>query len=195
MQLSVPFVLASASPRRSHLLKATGFTFETIPSDLDEISLSGETPSAMVERLASEKALAISRQQPDGLVLGADTCVVLDGEVLGKPGTTEEAQSMLARLSGRKHVVHTGIALAHRSSNRLSSLVETTTVEFANLSTKEIEFYVASGSPMDKAGAYGIQDDGAFFVRRIVGDFYTVMGLPLHKLYALLRSDFSDLLT
>jgi septum formation protein len=194
MKLTVPFLLASASPRRSHLLASTGFTFSVLPADIDETCLPDESPSDMVKRLSAEKALTLASSHVNHLVLGADTCVVLDGSVLGKPETEQEAREMLGRLSGRTHTVHTGFALAHRETNRLTSLVESTRVEFAALSTVEIDDYVATGSPMDKAGAYGIQDGGAFFVRRIEGDFYTVMGLPLHRLYTTLRSDFSDLL-
>ena len=195
MVLSVPFVLASSSPRRKHLLKSTGFEFDVMPAEVDEIEIPGEPAAVMVSRLAIEKALAVSLLRPDCLVLGSDTSVELDGHILGKPETPEDARRMLSMLSWRTHTVHTGIALAHKNTSRLSSLVEATRVEFATISSEEIANYVASGTPMDKAGAYGIQDDGgAFFVRAIQGDFYTVMGLPLHRLYTLIRSDFQDFL-
>ncbi|MDA1027908.1 MAG: Maf family protein [Bacteroidetes bacterium] len=195
MKLTVPFILASSSPRRSQLLSSVGFSFSVVPADVDETEIPEETAVSMVSRLAILKATVVSNTHPGSLVLGSDTSVEVDGQILGKPQSHQEAQAMLKKLSGRSHYVHTGIALAHKDSDRLSSLVETTVVEFAHLSVDEIEKYVASGTPMDKAGAYGIQDDGgAFFVRGIEGDFYTVMGLPLHRLYTLLRSDFGDLI-
>ncbi len=195
MKLSVPFVLASSSPRRSHLLTSVGFTFEVIPADVDESEIPDEAAASMVARLAIQKSSVVSNLRPESLILGSDTSVELDGQILGKPLTSEEAHHMLRRLSGRWHTVHTGMALSHKDSGRVSSHVESTKVEFAALSELEIERYVATGTPMDKAGAYGIQDDGgAFFVRGIEGDFYTVMGLPLHRLYTLIRSDFNDLL-
>lgn len=195
MKLTVPFILASSSPRRSQLLSSVGFSFSVIPADVDETEIPEENALSMVSRLSIRKATVISNTHPGSLVLGSDTSVEVDGQIIGKPRSNQEAHAMLRALSGKSHFVHTGIALAHKDSGRFSSLVETTTVEFAHLSDKEIEKYVASGTCMDKAGAYGIQDDGgAFFVRGISGDFYTVMGLPLHRLYTLLRSDFGDII-
>ena len=194
MQLGVPFILASGSPRRKHLLQQTGFEFTVLPADLDEKTLPGESVNEMVSRLAAEKASCVSDLHPDALVLGSDTTVEVDGTVLGKPTSKQEAIEMLCRLSGRVHKVHTGIALAHGVSKRLVTTVETTSVEFDEINSTEITRYVETGSPMDKAGSYGIQDEGAFFVKGIRGDFYTVMGLPLHRLYRLLRSDFDDLI-
>lgn len=155
----------------------------------------GETPDAFVRRLASEKAREISGSYEDALVLGADTVVVLDGAILGKPEDTDDARAMLARLSGRTHVVYTGMAIEHGHTRRSVSHVSRTHVRMDVLSSEEIADYVAGGSPMDKAGAYGIQDDrGALFVTGIEGDYYTVMGLPLNALYRILRRDFADLI-
>jgi len=195
MQLSVPFVLASSSPRRQALLSKVGFSFTSVSPDLDEVQIENESAHDMVARLAVEKASLVAKDHPSSLVLGSDTCVELHGSVLGKPESAAEARHMLSQLSGQTHSVYTGIALVHLSSSRVVSHVEQTSVTFASLSAKEIEDYVNTGSPMDKAGAYGIQDDqGAFFVKSIAGDFYTVMGLPLHQLYVLLRSRFPDLI-
>ena len=145
--------------------------------------------------LALQKALDVGRSHPESLTLGADTVVVLDGEVLGKPSTTAEAAFMLSRLSGMTHTVYTGLALAHPSSKRHATLHEATDVTFSRLNTDEINRYVATGSPMDKAGAYGIQDDyGAFFVAGIRGDYYNVVGLPLHRMYRMLSEHFGDLI-
>ena len=196
MQLSVPFILASGSPRRSHLLAATDFQFEVIPADMKEIVIEGEPADQMVSRLSKENGSLISDQYSSSLVLAADTCVVLDDHILGKPTSFDDAVLMLKRLRNRRHIVHTGIALLHKDSGRTVTKGETTHVDFAPVSDDEIHEYVKGGSPMDKAGGYGIQDDrGAFFVRGIEGDFYNVMGLPLHRLYVTLRSDFKDLIT
>lgn len=194
MRLSAPLVLASASPRRRHLLEQLGLTFTIHPNPDEEVIPPGLPPSEIVERLAREKAEPIARLHPEALTLGADTIVVLDGEVLGKPASPAEARSMLRRLSGRTHTVYTGIALFHPTSGRSASAHESTNVTFAPLSDEEIAAYVAGGSPLDKAGGYGIQDDtGALFIPRIEGDYFTVMGLPLHRLYRLLRDEFTDL--
>ena len=194
MLLTVPLILASSSPRRKDLLSATGFSFDVLPADVNEDPVPGESVIQMVERLAILKANTVSSAHPNSLVLGSDTTVELSGKVLGKPETHAHAVEMLSQLSGRRHVVHTSLALSHRTSNRLFSCVESTEVEFAVLSKKEIQRYVNTGSPMDKACAYGIQDEGAFFVKGVVGDFYTVMGLPLHRLYGLLKTGFPDVL-
>jgi septum formation protein len=194
MPLSVPFVLASASPRRRDLLPLLGHPFEVVPADVDETAPEGIEPSALVRHLAMEKAAAVSRTHPDALVLGADTVVVLDGEVLGKPSGPDEASDMLERLSGRRHTVVSGLALVHAASGRRHEAHEAVDVFFGELTPAQIADYVASGSPLDKAGAYGIQDDrGALFVRRIEGDYYAVVGLPLFGLHRLLTNHFSDL--
>lgn len=196
MILSVPLVLASASPRRQHLLRAMGFDPIIQPADVDETMRDGESPKAMVKRLALAKAGAVAKGHPDSLVLGSDTTVVLDGDVLGKPASPEEAVATLQRLSGRTHQVISSVGLIHASSDRSAVDAQVTDVTFDDLTDRQIERYVAGGSPMDKAGAYGIQDDqGAFFVRHIAGDYYTVMGLPLNLFYQTARAGFPDLVS
>ena len=195
LHLRVPFVLASQSPRRRALLERLGLRFDVLPSASEEEWPDGLAPAPAVERLALEKADAVAARRPDALVLGADTVVVLDGDVLGKPRSPDEARAMLARLAGATHTVYSGLALVHPPSARRVTAHEATDVTFGALAPEEIAAYVASGSPMDKAGAYGIQDDaGALFIDRIVGDYYNVVGLPLRRLYRTLRADFGDLL-
>jgi septum formation protein len=197
MHLRAPFVLASASPRRKHLLSLAGIPFAVVPSDIEETVPEGAPPEAVVQSLAQQKASHVASlpQHRDALVLGADTIVVHEGQILGKPDSADHARAMLRRLSGARHTVYTGVALVHRSTSRTALAAEATAVYFGALTEGEIDRYVAGGSPMDKAGAYGIQDDaGAFFVRRIEGDYYNVVGLPLYRLGALLRAEFSDLL-
>jgi len=180
--VSVPVVLASASPRRRDLLGLLGLTFEVAPTDVDESWRDGEAPEVHAERLAREKALAGRRE--GAVTIGADTIVVLDGDIFGKPGDRAEAAAMLRRLSGREHVVHTAIAVAY--SGRLAVTVVATRVSFRPLAENVIEAYVNTGEPMDKAGAYGIQGFGAVLVERIEGDYFTVMGLGLARLVDLL---------
>jgi len=186
---SLPFViLASSSPRRQQLLRQMGAEFMAISPDIDEGPLAGEEPLALVERLALGKALAVSPGRDNGVVLGSDTIVVLDGDILNKPADPAEARRMLERLSGRTHMVLTGFALVELESGRRHVDHERTEVTFRTIDEEEIEQYVASGAPLDKAGAYGIQDDfGAVFIERIAGDYYTVVGLPLTKVYMALR--------
>lgn len=191
LRLRSPLVLASRSPRRRALLRQIGVSFEVQPADTPEIWPDTSAPGDAVEHLALEKVQAI--QTPDRLVLGADTVVVLDGHVLGKPESPEHACSMLRQLSGRTHTVYTGLAL--RLGTRMATRHAATDVTFADLSDAEIAQYVRSASPLDKAGAYGIQDDlGALLVARIEGEYTNVIGLPLRTLYETLRSDFPDLL-
>ncbi len=195
LDLRVPLVLASQSPRRRQLLERLGVPFSVHPSDTEEIVPPGTPPAEAVRRLAREKAEAVAPAFPTSLTLGADTIVVLDGDVLGKPTDDDHAAEMLGRLSGRSHTVFTGIALVHPSQGRSVSAYEATEVTFAPLSTDEIDAYVRTGSPRDKAGGYGIQDDaGALFVEGVRGDYYNVVGLPLHRLYQTLRAHFPDLL-
>jgi len=195
MKLRVPLILASRSPRRRKLLAQLGLDFEVHPSDLDENATNHRLPEQLVEQLALEKARAVAARFPEALTLGADTIVVLDGDVLNKPADEAEARAMLRRLSGRTHTVYTGVALVHPASQREVVDYEATQVTFAPLTDAEIDAYVATGSPLDKAGAYGIQDDyGAVFIRRIEGDYYNVVGLPLHRLYRMLRNHFADLI-
>ncbi|ACY48395.1 Maf family protein [Rhodothermus marinus] len=195
MKLRVPLILASRSPRRRKLLAQLGLHFEVHPSDLDENATNHRLPEQLVEQLALEKARTVAARFPEALTLGADTIVVLDGDVLNKPADEAEARAMLRRLSGRTHTVYTGVALVHPASQREVVDYEATQVTFAPLTDAEIDAYVATGSPLDKAGAYGIQDDyGAVFIRRIEGDYYNVVGLPLHRLYRMLRNHFADLI-
>jgi septum formation protein len=176
-------ILASASPRRRDLLKLIGVAHEVRPADADESYSPGEDPAAHAERLARTKAALIAGAANDSLVIGADTIVVIDGHVLGKPGDRNDAARMLKLLRGRTHVVMTAVAVAF--GGRVASAVEKVSVTFRDLTDDEIEAYIATGEPMDKAGAYGIQGYGATIVRRIEGDYFAVMGLSLVLLVAL----------
>ena len=178
-------ILASQSPRRRELLTLVGIPHVVRPADIDEAYFAGEEPAAHAERLALEKARVVARGEPDAVVIGSDTIVVLDGDVLGKPRDELHAAAMLARLSGRRHTVMTAVAVRWRGAER--SAVERVEVTFAPLSAAQISAYVATGEPMDKAGAYGIQGYGATIVERVDGDYFAVMGLPLHRLVLLLR--------
>jgi septum formation protein len=170
-------VLASSSPRRRELLTLIGISHSVRPSDIDETPFRDESPRAHAERLAREKALAIAQAEHDALVVAADTIVVIDGDILGKPRDDREAATMLGRLSGRAHVVITAVAVAWRG--RLVSDIEAVDVTFRTLSSDDITRYVATREPMDKAGAYGIQGFGATIVERVDGDYFAVMGLAL----------------
>lgn len=178
-------VLGSASPRRRELLTLVGIPHEVIPADIDESEHEGEGPAAYVERLAREKAAAVARLAPDALVIGADTTVVIDGTILGKPGSDEEAARMLRQLSGRSHTVYTAMAVEH--AGRVESDIEVVSVSFRPLSDDDISSYIATREPMDKAGAYGIQGFGATIVERIDGDYFAVMGLSLVRLVRLMQ--------
>ena len=179
-----PIILASRSPRRIHLLRQIGLLFTVQESGVEELIPDGILPEEAVRRLAFEKANKVAAGLHEGIVIGADTIVVLDTMILGKPSSKEEAVSMLTKLGGRTHTVFTGFALVDVQSQKTFVDYEKTEVTFRRLDRAEIESYVDSGSPMDKAGAYGIQDDyGAVFVERINGCFYTVVGFPLSKFY------------
>jgi septum formation protein len=184
--MSVPrIVLASRSPRRRELLTLIGIPHEVMPADLDETRRRGESPASYVERLAREKASTVAGREPAALVIGADTTVVLDGDIFEKPLGHADAVRMLRRLSGRTHTVLTAVAVAR--GEQLHSGVESVEVTFRALAEQEIEAYVATGEPLDKAGAYGIQGYGAVIVERIHGDYFAVMGLALGRLVTLLR--------
>ena len=185
----LPFViLASSSPRRQQLLRQMGAEFTVVRPDIEEIAREGESPKELVERLAVEKALAIDPGRETGVVLGCDTVVVIGEDILGKPENPEDARRMLRHLSGRPHTVFTGFALVDLATGHRHVDHARTEVLFRQLSDDEIVRYVESGSALDKAGSYGIQDDfGAVFVEHITGDFYTVMGLPLTKVYLALQ--------
>ena len=178
-------VLASASPRRRELLKLIGVEHSVVPSNFDETMQPGEEPEAHALRLAVEKAGAVARAHPDSVVIGADTVVVLDGKVLGKPSSHEVARETLRQLNGRTHTVITAVAVAYGGHVRRGA--EQVAVTFRRLGDDEVDAYVATGEGMDKAGAYGIQGFGATIVERIEGDFFAVMGLPLVRLVGLLR--------
>jgi septum formation protein len=178
-------ILASASPRRRDLLALVGIDAEVIPANVDESVFAGELPPAHVERLARAKAAAIAATAPDAIVIAADTVVVIEGDILGKPVHRADAERMIRRLAGRTHEVFTGLAVAR--GGEIVTGFESVKVTFRKLSTREVRAYVATGEPMDKAGAYGIQGYGATIVERIEGDYFAVMGLPLVRLVALLR--------
>jgi septum formation protein len=178
-------ILASSSPRRRELLKLIGIEHEVIPADIDESERRGEKPADHAERLAREKTIAVAHRFPDALVIGADTIVVIDDRVLGKPKSADEAAMMLRTLRGRMHRVFTAVAVAR--GTRLASSVEEVEVTFRELNDAEIADYIATGEPMDKAGAYGIQGFGATIVRRIDGDYFAVMGLALGRMVDLMR--------
>ena len=180
-----PLVLASQSPRRAELIGRLGLRFDTLPADLDESYLSGETPPQHAERLSREKAQAIAATRSDALVVGSDTIVVIDGDVLGKPRDRAHAIEMLSRLSGREHEVCTGVAVAH--GGRVESALERVRVRFRTLDPRAAEEYVATGEPMDKAGAYGIQGFGSALVEGIEGDYFAVMGLPVVRMLELIE--------
>lgn len=182
-------ILASSSPRRRQLLAQIGVQFTVVPPDADESQLPDESPQQMVQRLAQLKARAVAGQQPTGLVLGADTTVVLNNAVLGKPTDPSDAGRMLRNLSGKAHTVFTGWAIVDAATGAEVMGCGSADVTFRPLDDDEIEAYVATGSPLDKAGSYGIQDDlGAVFIERIEGDYYTVVGLPLAQVYCALRA-------
>jgi septum formation protein len=177
-------ILASQSPRRRELLSLVGIPHTVQPADLDETYWPGEEPAAHAQRLAREKAAAVAAGAAEALVIGSDTIVVVDGDVLGKPRDEAHAAQMLARLSGRSHVVMTAVAVRWRGHER--SAVEAVGVTFHPLSVQDIHAYIATGEPMDKAGAYGIQGFGATIVERVDGDYFAVMGLPLQRLVRLM---------
>lgn len=178
-------VLASSSPRRRQLLDLIGIAHEVRPANIDETLRPREAPRRHAERLAREKATVIATRDPDLITIGADTVVVINRKVLGKPRDEAEAVHMLSQLSGREHTVITAIAVAR--GKKLRSAIEEVRVKFRRLREDEIEAYVATGEPMDKAGAYGIQGFGATIVERIDGDYFAVMGLPLMRLTVLMR--------
>ena len=178
-------VLASSSPRRRELLGLLGLTPEVIPANIDERRGPGETPMGYVERLAQEKASVIAARHPDDVIVAADTTVALGDEIFEKPLDVEDGVRILSRIQGRDHVVHTGMAVVF--NGHTASGVETTRVWMRAMGDAMIRDYLATGEPMDKAGAYGIQGFGAVLVERIEGDYFTVMGLGLGRLLQIMR--------
>ncbi len=186
-------ILASSSPRRRVLFQQLGLRFEVKENNVQEIIDPAKTPQENVLRLSYLKAEQAAAPIDDGIVIGADTLVVLDQHVLGKPNNGGEAEAMLRLLSGREHKVYTGFTIFNKPDGKYCSDVEVTKVKFRVLEDEEIRDYVRSGSPLDKAGAYGIQDDfGAVFVERIEGCFYNVVGFPLTRFYLSLRKFLRD---
>jgi len=180
-----PLILASRSPRRAQLLTAAGVVFEVLAVDVDETPLPNEAPAAYVERLAIEKATAVLALRPAARVLGADTTVTVDSEILGKPLDDEDAGRMLRKLSGRAHLVHTGVAVV--SARGVQSGVDTTRVWFDPMTDEDISWYVATGEPVDRAGAYAIQGFASRFIPRIEGSYSNVVGLPVAMVSSILK--------
>jgi septum formation protein len=189
-------VLASASPRRQELLRNAGIAFVVQPTDIPEVPRPAEAPRAFAERMAREKALTVFRQRPDDFVLGADTIVIVDAEILGKPRDAADAARMLRLLSGRRHQVTTGVCLVGpqpRTENRQLEAgfedvrSETTIVAVAALSDDDIRSYISTSEPMDKAGAYAIQGRASRWIPHIEGDYFNVVGLPVSLVYKMLR--------
>ena len=182
-------ILASKSPRRKHLLEQAGLKFSVIPSDFDETSVAMSDPASYVRALAEFKALDISHKHPDSWVIGADTLVLSDKQVLGKPGSDEEAREMLKRLSGKRHQVLTGYCICCRARKQLFSETVKTDVHFKELRLEEIDWYIGTGEPSDKAGAYAIQGLGSFLVRSIKGSYTNVVGLPVCEVIEFLTKE------
>ena len=181
---NIPIYLASKSPRRKEMLKMIGVDFRTINIEMDEIIVDSRSPINNVKRLANEKCYLALRKIKKGIVISADTIVVVDGNIIGKPKSKIDAKKILERLSNRSHFVYTGFSLANKVNNKIVNDYCKTKVFFKELTPKEIKDYVNTGSPMDKAGAYGIQDDfGAVFVQKIIGSYYNVLGFPVSKIY------------
>ena len=182
-------ILASRSPRRSELLTAAGIVFEVLAADVDETPHVNEAPDKYVERLAIEKARAVFELRPGARVLGADTTVTIDGEILGKPADEADARRMLRLLRGRPHDVHTGVALV--SAGRVRSAIDTTRVWFAPMTDEDISWYIATGEPVDRAGAYAIQGFASRFIPRIEGSYSNVVGLPVALVSSILSETIS----
>lgn len=181
-------ILASSSPRRAELLKQIGLNYQIMVCDVDETLLPGMSPPELVEFLAERKATAVARNLHEGIVLGADTVVVWQGQVLGKPLNEEDAFSMLVKLQGSTHDVYTGVALIDVHSGKIMVGHEKTRVFFRNIEEDEIRRYVASGEPLDKAGAYGVQGLAAIYINKLEGCYTNVVGLPLARLSVMLKA-------
>jgi septum formation protein len=177
-------VLASSSPRRAEILERAGWSHEVIVAGIDESLKPNEEPAAYVQRLARSKAEAVAKKLEEGLVLGADTTVVIANQILGQPKDETDARMMLDRLNGKWHEVLTGVALV-RVGGKSRVAYETTQVRFAEMSKEEIDWYISTGEPFGKAGAYGIQGKAALFIEEIQGDYFNIMGLPIRLVYEL----------
>jgi len=187
MNMQASFILASASPRRRELLGALISDFEIIPSDIDEKPLDGESPEAHVLRLSSEKALEVSRENPGRWILGADTVVIIDGKILGKPDTPGEAERMLGMLSGRTHRVITGFAIMKGDEGVTVNDTVESSVIFKDISRDEMDWYIRTSEPYDKAGGYAVQGKASFFIKEIRGSYTNVIGLPLCEVVTALK--------
>lgn len=186
--LKPKLILASKSPRRAEILRAVAWPFAQIAANIDETRQQDEDAIAYVKRLAQTKAETVARQIGEGLVLGADTVVVIDGEILGQPRDNADARRMLELLNGKWHEVLTGVALVHAGAEQQTLVAhESTRVRFCRMSDEEIDWYVSTGEPNDKAGAYAIQGQGGLFIEEIAGDYFNIVGLPIRLVYELAR--------
>lgn len=183
-------ILASGSPRRAEILNAVGWEFEKIVADVDESVRDGESPRDYVARLSLEKARAVALKNVGKIVLGADTTVVLNNEIIGKPLDLDDARQMLRRLSGQRHFVLTGVTLFRKNADQTEQIlteVQKTAVLFSDLSDENIEFLVNYGAPLDKAGGYAVQAQAALFIESIEGDYWNVVGLPVSKVWQMFQ--------
>jgi septum formation protein len=184
-------ILASGSPRRAEILTSVGWDFTRLVADIDETEFANENPADYVVRLAKEKAEKVSQYVESGLILGADTTVVIDEQIIGKPFDLADARRMLKLLSGREHKVLTGITLVNKDSNQNEKLAKSisglqeTTVKFSKMTDEEIYFLAEKGEPLDKAGAYAVQAQAALFIEEIQGDYWNVVGLPINLVFRL----------
>ena len=184
-------ILASGSPRRREILANTNAKFDVLTSDVDERIFKFEEPTQLVLRLAFEKCMDIAINNPESLVIGADTIVVLDNEILGKPKNEDEAFDMLSKLSNREHQVITGMSIVNIENNKKIVDYTISNVKFKNLTDQDIRDYISTGECLDKAGSYGIQGYGALLVKEIQGDYFNIVGLPISKLSDILKADFN----
>ncbi len=185
--MSVRFILASSSPRRRELLQGIGFQFDVVPSNVPEVRAVGETPEEYVARLSREKARAVAERHPTRWIIAADTTVVLDDQVLEKPVDADDARRMLATIAGETHVVYTGVTLKRLEPHYIDTHVTQSEVRMLPLTAHDIAWYVATGEPLDKAGAYAAQGVGGMFIDSIHGSYTNVVGLPLASLFQMLR--------
>jgi septum formation protein len=188
--VDLPMVLlASASPRRAEILRTVGWPFDARPLGIDETRKDQEDAVTYVERLARAKGEAVMLKFPEAIIVAADTIVLIQGEILGKPDDPDDARRMLARLSGRWHQVLTGVAVIDGPTSKVAVAHQFTEVKFALMTDEEIDWYVQSGEPMDKAGGYAIQGSGSRFIEGIRGDYFNVVGLPVRLLYEIVRQN------